>query len=234
MIARPGILQLVGLFISMSTSSAYSQTPFTVDGSTLVIVSGSVGVRTSTPVANLDVNGSAQFGSGTTKSTFTAAGLLMLTSSGIQWADGSTSTTASSGSGGGASVSTASVAIAEFSFSNTVANCENSGSTISVSMNGGRLLIGFEGDTLNTSAGAYTQTGILINGSLVDGQTSSGLIQTQMASANYRVPASFTHLTSQTYSGTTKICLAKLVSAGVGYVCANYSLGCRLWAMEVR
>lgn len=70
-------------------------------------VSGNVGVGTMTPAANLDVNGSAQFGTGATKSTFTAAGLLKLTSSGIQWADGTTSTSASAGGGAGNVVLTA-------------------------------------------------------------------------------------------------------------------------------
>lgn len=64
-------------------------------------VNGNVGIGTMSPAATLDVNGSAQFGTGATKSTFTAAGLLKLNSSGIQWADGTTSTTATSGGSGG-------------------------------------------------------------------------------------------------------------------------------------
>lgn len=115
MIAGPRIPRLVvGLFVSMSASVAYAQTPFTVDGATLVVVSGNVGVRTSVPVTNLDVNGSVQFGSGASKSTFTAipggsiyalqlssgitisgGGPISLTTGGyIQFADGSTSTSA--------------------------------------------------------------------------------------------------------------------------------------------
>lgn len=86
--------------VSIPTLSAYSAaTPFTIDGSTVYVNAGFVGVRTSTPITVLDVNGDAQFGSGATKSTFTATGLLKLTSSGINWADGSTSTTATSGGG---------------------------------------------------------------------------------------------------------------------------------------
>lgn len=42
---------------------------------------GSAGVGTAAPATKLDVNGSAQFGSGATKSTFTAAGALQLASS---------------------------------------------------------------------------------------------------------------------------------------------------------
>lgn len=78
-----------------------SASPFTVDTSTIYASGGNVGIRTVTPATNLDVNGSAQFGAGATRSTITATGLLKLTSNGIQWADGSTSTTATSGSSGG-------------------------------------------------------------------------------------------------------------------------------------
>lgn len=50
---------------------------------------GNVGIGTTNPATTLDVNGSAQFGSGATKSTFTASGFLTIT--------GSTLTVASSG-----------------------------------------------------------------------------------------------------------------------------------------
>ncbi|MDA8131767.1 MAG: hypothetical protein M0011_09735 [Elusimicrobia bacterium] len=52
-----------------------TQTAFSVIGSTLVVTNyGNVGIGASSPQARLDVNGSAQFGSGTSKSTFTAEG----------------------------------------------------------------------------------------------------------------------------------------------------------------
>lgn len=93
-----GILAIIFLLASSIQAIA---SPFTIDGSTVYVNGGFVGIRTSTPAAVLDVNGDVQFGSGATKSTFTAAGLLKLTSSGIQWADGTTSTTATSGGSGG-------------------------------------------------------------------------------------------------------------------------------------
>lgn len=64
-------------------------------------VTGNVGIGTNSPATTLAVSGSAQFGSGATKSTFTASGLLQLTASGIQWADGSISTTAATGGSSG-------------------------------------------------------------------------------------------------------------------------------------
>lgn len=51
---------------------------FSVGGSTLNVASGKVGVGTDSSETMLDVNGTAQFGSGTTKSTFTATGTLQM------------------------------------------------------------------------------------------------------------------------------------------------------------
>lgn len=96
-------LLLAAVFSSILSLDS-SAAPFTIDGSTVYVNAGLVGVRTSTPTTVFDVNGDAQFGSGASKSTFTAAGLLKLTSAGIQWADGTTSTTSSAG-GGAAAVS---------------------------------------------------------------------------------------------------------------------------------
>ena len=87
--------------------------PFTVDTSTVYVNGGRVGIRTLLPQSAFDVNGDAQFGAGSSKSSFTATGLLMLTANGIQWSDGSTSTTAV-----GVSISTMMVGMG-FSINNT-------------------------------------------------------------------------------------------------------------------
>src|SRR5207247_1384226 len=47
---------------------------FSVGGSNLVVTSGRIGVGTAAPQTLLDVNGTAQFGAGVTKSTFSAGG----------------------------------------------------------------------------------------------------------------------------------------------------------------
>lgn len=67
---------------------------FSVGGSSFVVNASSVGIRTATPAAALDVAGSVQVGTGTAKSTFTAAGLLKLNGFGLEWADGSVTTSA--------------------------------------------------------------------------------------------------------------------------------------------
>lgn len=253
-VARAGDGMTGPLTLSGSTLTVTGNA-FSVGGSSLVVADGRTGVGTAAPATTLDVNGSVQFGSGALKSTFTATAggstYALQLSSGVTIANGGpinlsagayikfndgttmTSTASLSGGGGSGGVAVATRAIGEFSFSNTTADCY-SGSELTLNMNGGRVLFGFEGDALNITGGSYTQLGVKINGSLVDGQTSTGLIMTQMNQANYRTPASFTHLTGDTYTGSTTICLAKLVSSSLGYVCANYAKGCRVWAMEIK
>lgn len=59
-------------------TAAVAGSGFSVGGSTFVVKNGNVGIGTAAPATLLEVNGSAQFGSGVTKSTFTVAGALML------------------------------------------------------------------------------------------------------------------------------------------------------------
>lgn len=75
---RAIMILTVSFLSALSTHS--TATPFTIDGSTVYVNAGFVGVRTSTPITVLDVNGDAQFGSGFTKSTFSATGSLTLAS----------------------------------------------------------------------------------------------------------------------------------------------------------
>lgn len=104
-------------------NAAFGSFPGTAGPTDGLIVSGKVGAGTANPATNLDVEGNAQFGSGTSKSTFTATpgsatyalqlssgitiangGPVDLTTGGfIRFADGSISTTAAVGGGGGGS-----------------------------------------------------------------------------------------------------------------------------------
>lgn len=154
---------LVALFSSAHPTRVLAL-PFTIDGSTVYVNAGFVGIRTSTPTTALDVNGDAQFGSGPTKSTITATGLLKLTSSGILWADESTSTTAfsSGGSGSGFQViattaanSDSSIGFTNLSSSKTYEVVYNltqvtGGSTV--------LLLRFNGDTGSNYKSANSAT----------------------------------------------------------------------------
>jgi hypothetical protein len=100
------ILSLI-LFVSEIQAAGFIETgtmtvqgnAFSVGGSSFVVIGSSVGIRTTSPAAALDVAGSVQIGSGTAKSSFSASGQLKLNAFGVQWADGTASTTASSGGG---------------------------------------------------------------------------------------------------------------------------------------
>lgn len=134
----------------------FADVPFTVDGSTIHVQSGRVGIATSSPGARLDVNGDAQFGSGATKSTFTAAGLLKLTSSGVQFSDGTTQTTAASGSPFNSPVvfnSSVTVNGSIFDGWEKVSYDNSNQSTSSVSCSAGKRLLG--GGCIGTSTGYW-------------------------------------------------------------------------------
>lgn len=168
----PTILILAGSVLSILIQRS-AATPFTIDGSTVYVSAGFVGVRTSTPITVLDVNGDAQFGSGATKSTFTAAGLLKLTSSGIQWADGSVSTTASAGGGGGSiTISTGSVAL---SFAVAPANNFNvCYATFSMISTGRPIRLSISGSAeTNCNTSARWGYGFLMDGGFLSGFSSS-------------------------------------------------------------
>ncbi|MBI5200280.1 MAG: hypothetical protein HY925_01725, partial [Elusimicrobia bacterium] len=94
----------------MAGTATIQGNAFSVGGSTFAVTGGNVGILTTSPATTLDIQGSAQVGSGVLKSTFTAApgagtyalnlssgvkvyngGPLELTSGGyVKWADGST------------------------------------------------------------------------------------------------------------------------------------------------
>lgn len=117
---------------------------FSVGTSTLVISGGLIGILTSSPATSLDVNGNVQFGSGATKSTFSATGGLTLASvssitftggSGIRWADGTISTSAFTTPA--STVSTYTWLVTDLRISNTIGTAY-AGSTITWTSVGAR------------------------------------------------------------------------------------------------
>lgn len=156
------------MLISTSASAANAVPNLFISSTT-----GNVGIGTTLPATTLDVQGDAQFGSSATKSTFTATGLLKLASSGIQWADGSTSTTASSGGGGGSiTISTGSVAL---SFAVSPANNFNvCYATFSMVSTGRPIRLSISGSAeTNCNTSARWGYGFLMDGGFLSGFSSS-------------------------------------------------------------
>lgn len=108
------MLNIIALFLLIVPTQA-GATPFTVDGSTVYVSGGQVGIATASPQTTLDVNGATTIRGSITASsgTFTLTGTgnyaLALSTSitftqsagnglGIRWGDGTISTTAASGS----------------------------------------------------------------------------------------------------------------------------------------
>lgn len=154
---------VAGLLFGFSAQPALAAF-FDVGTSSLVVTNGRVGIATSTPQTTLDVNGSAQFGSGATRSTFTATGLLKLTSSGIQWADGTTSTTAASGGGG--------VATSSATYGDTTVYLGNTASSYGPCLAGSSVTFTGTGAILGLDGVFYKVTsGLAFGRWLVDGAT---------------------------------------------------------------
>lgn len=76
-VSDPGSLTINGQAVVGGTM-AVQGSAFSVGASSFVVTGSSVGIRTASPAAALDVNGSAQFGQGAAKSTFTATGGLQV------------------------------------------------------------------------------------------------------------------------------------------------------------
>ena len=81
------VVLATGNMIVVGTSTINGNA-FSVGNSTFVVSNSSVGIRTNSLAASLDVNGNAQFGVGATKSTFTAIGSLQLATGATMYSNG--------------------------------------------------------------------------------------------------------------------------------------------------
>lgn len=134
---------------------------------------GEVGMGTKNPATTLDVNGSAQFGSGATKSTFTSTGLLKVTSSGIQWADGSTSTTGAAGAS----------AVYLTTFTTNIPSATNNNTTFGAAVAGSSITLTgtthsnircyFNGACDLTTTGAYVMATMMVDGGFAPGYSNT-------------------------------------------------------------
>ncbi|OGR62856.1 MAG: hypothetical protein A2X31_07020 [Elusimicrobia bacterium GWB2_63_22] len=68
----------VGAYAVIQGSADVQGAGFSVGGSSFAVSYGKIGIGTAAPAALLEVSGAAQFGSGATKSTFTATGNLQV------------------------------------------------------------------------------------------------------------------------------------------------------------
>ncbi len=111
------------------------------------------------------------------------------------------------------------------------------GSTVTLQMAGGKMLVGFTCNASHSVGGDAGDIGLLINGNYVPGETSSiGLLTHTASAANDPVPASLTWMSSGTYTGpTTASIIFRSKQAAVSfYLNQNNDSACTIWANEVR
>lgn len=214
------------LIVALSIPSIPAEaSPFTIDGSTVYVNGGFVGIRTSTPATTLDVNGDAQFGSGSTKSTFTATGLLKLTSSGVQWADGTTSTTAVSGSGGGSTLAITTCATGGISANFTNTTFSTALTTVTFTTTGHKVAVSFNASGCHDGAFAVISCGFLQDGAFTTGysNTVGASFVEQATGCAEQAMIGYTAVVAAPSAGSHSYALVCRVGAATGHF--NYSGG---------
>ena len=190
---------------------------------------GNVGVGTTSPDATLDVNGSAQFGSGATKSTFTAtpgAGTYALqlssgmtlpqgaTGVGIRWADGTTSTTAVTASAAASTVFQTSITVnnAAATTNTTFTTCYATGT---LTFSGGKAVVWYNGGTRNSGGvSTFCTLNVLLDGSYISPWTSTqGMSMGINTGSNTDHAHTLLRVFDAPSNGSHAYCLAMAVSA---------------------
>lgn len=171
--------------------------------------SGNVGIQTQSPATTLDVNGSAQFGSGATKSTFTATGALTM-------ATGSTITTTGS-----------STYLAPLSLNNTnTSGATNTGVDIALSVQNtvytvpGRIRFREELGQPDSAAGEIAFSGSLSGVEYETAKVRYSGFEFGVASGTSTVTGAFVIGTSETPASSAACTAGKIVwDASYIYVC---------------
>lgn len=227
--SAPTILVSSGAIMISTSASAATAVPNLFISS----VNGNVGIGNISPATPLDVNGSAQFGSSASKSTFTATpggstyalqlssgitisggGPINLTSGGfVRFADGSISTTAVSGGGGSAVVQSTTVYMDTGQALGTgiwPACFTNSTATLT-GVTSSCVLVLASGSWLLDSAGYNYGLALIVNGELVAGTDNSkrshGQVWEQPSGGGYVWPFTIAERVCGLSSSTVNVCL---------------------------
>lgn len=124
---------------------------------------------------------------------------------------------------------------ASYNFVNTgvVGNTCVTGSTLTLTMNGGRPEISFSGTVYNSTAGKLVCLGVKINGATV-GKSSKLCVQMGPSGGAYWANGSFTYMPDSTYTGTTTFCLDAFVDANTGTIYQDVGQEARFYVKELR
>ena len=116
----------------------------------------------------------------------------------------------------------------------TFANCI-SGSTLTITTSGGRVMVGFSGAVRHNAAGGANFLGYKVDGVSVYGPT-IGIINITTPQNNYDFNASFTHITGVLSAGSHSFCLDYRVSANEGTFqnAAGLRATPQFWVQELR
>lgn len=106
------------------------------------------------------------------------------------------------------------------------------GSTITLTMNGGKALVGFSCPVENNTTNATVAIQLLLNDQIAPRQSPNGWSVFYADTANNTQPMTPLWYSTGTYSGSVAFSLRRAVSGGTGRFNGNY--GCQFWAQEIR
>lgn len=106
------------------------------------------------------------------------------------------------------------------------------GSTLTITTNGGRVMVGFAGPVLNNTNAQATHFAVKTDGAYWGTNTES-ITFVQFPSGNYVVNNSFTVITPVLTAGSHSFCLDARVSGGTGTIYVS-NVKAQFWVTELR